>query len=105
MLRPLNDKILVKPGKPEEVTRGGILLPDTVRKKPREGEVVAVGPGRIQDNGRRVAPEVRVGDLVIYSEYGGTEVTVGKEEYVILDESSILAVKHVSSTARMKSAS
>ena len=93
MLRPLGDRIVVKPGKEEEVTRGGIVLPDTAKKKPREGEVVAVGPGKVLDNGERAPMEVSVGDVVMYSEYGGTEVTVGSEEYVILDEGSVLAIK------------
>jgi len=92
MLRPLGDRIVVKPGKEEEVTRGGIVLPDTARKKPREGEVLAVGPGKMLDSGERAPMEVSVGDVVIYSEYGGTEITVDGKELVILDESSILAV-------------
>jgi len=92
MLRPLGDRIVVRPGKEEEVTRGGIVLPDTARKKPREGEVLAVGPGKMLDSGERAPMEVSVGDVVIYSEYGGTEITVDGEELVILDESSVLAV-------------
>lgn len=92
MLRPLADRIVVKPGKEEEVTKGGIVLPDTAKKRPREGEVVAVGAGRMLDNGERAPVDVSVGDVVIYSEFGGTEVTVGDEDYVILDESSVLAV-------------
>ena len=93
MLRPLGDRIVVKPGKEEEVTKGGIVLPDTAKKKPREGEVLAVGPGKLLENGQRAPLEVSVGDVVVYSEYGGTIIEVGKEEYVILDESSVLAVK------------
>jgi chaperonin GroES len=92
MLRPLADRILVKPGEEEEVTRGGIVLPDTAKKRPREGEVLAVGPGKLLDNGQRAPMEVAVGDVVVYSEYGGTEITVGTDEYVILDEGSILAI-------------
>jgi len=92
MLRPLGDRVVVKPGEEEQVTRGGIVLPDTAKKRPREGEVLAVGPGRLLDNGQRAPMEVSVGDIVVYSEFGGTEVTVGDEEYVILEESSILAV-------------
>ncbi len=92
MLRPLGDRIVVKPGKEEEVTRGGIVLPDTAKRKPREGEVVAVGPGKVLENGERAPMEVSVGDIVVYSEYGGTEVTVDGEELVILDEGSILAI-------------
>jgi chaperonin GroES len=92
MLRPLADRILVRPGEEEEVTKGGIVLPDTAKKRPREGEVLAVGPGKLLDNGQRAPLEVAVGDVVVYSEYGGTEITVGTEEYVILDEGSILAI-------------
>ena len=69
MLRPLADRILVKPGEEEEVTRGGIVLPDTAKKRPREGEVLAVGPGKLLDNGQRAPMEVAVGDVVVYSEY------------------------------------
>jgi chaperonin GroES len=93
MLRPLGDRIVVKPGEEEEVTKGGIVLPDTARKKPREGEVLAVGPGKLLENGQRAPMEVSVGDTVVYSEYGGTTIEIGKDEYVILDESSVLAVK------------
>lgn len=92
MLRPLGDHILVKPGEAEEVTISGIVLPDMAQKRPREGEVLAVGPGKLLDNGQRAPMEVSVGDVVIYAQYGGTEVTVGAEEYVILDEGSVLAI-------------
>jgi len=92
MLRPLGDRIVVKPGPEEEVTKGGIVLPDSARKKPREGEVVAVGPGKLLDSGERAALEVKVGDIVVYSEYGGTEITLDGEDYVILDEGSVLAI-------------
>ena len=93
MLRPLGDRIVVKPGKEEEVTRGGIVLPDTAKKRRREGEVLAVGPGKLLENGERAPLEVSVGDTVIYSEYGGTNIEIGEDEYVILDEGSVLAVK------------
>jgi len=102
MLRPLADKILVRPGEAEETTKGGIVLPDTAKKKPREGEVLAIGPGKLLDNGQRVPPEVKVGDVVVYSEFGGTEITVGGEEYVILDESSVLAVKEKTEVSRAR---
>jgi chaperonin GroES len=92
MLRPLGDRIVVKPGPEEEVTKGGIVLPDTARKKPREGEVLAVGPGKVLENGQRAPMEVSVGDVVVYSEYGGTEITLNGQDYVILDEGSVLAI-------------
>jgi chaperonin GroES len=92
MLRPLGDRIVVEPGEAEDVTQGGIVLPDTARKRPREGEVLAVGPGKLLENGERAAMEVSVGDVVVYSEYGGTEIKIGGKEYVILDEGSVLAI-------------
>ena len=92
MLKPLSDHVLVKPLSKEEKTKGGIYLPDTAKEKPQEGEVIAVGPGRMLDNGSRVAPEVKVGDKVIYAKYGGTEVKIGEEEYLIMRESDILAI-------------
>ena len=93
MLRPLGDHILVKPGEAEQMTASGLVLPDTAQKKPREGEVLAVGPGKLLENGQRAPMEVSVGDVVVYAQYGGTEVTVEGEDYVILDEGSVLAVK------------
>ena len=92
MLKPLGDKILVKPAASEEKTASGIYVPDSAKKKSTEGEVIAVGTGKIVD-GQRIAPEVKVGDIVIYSKYGGTDITVGDTDYIILDEDSILAVK------------
>ncbi|CEO87982.1 co-chaperone GroES [Syntrophaceticus schinkii] len=93
MLKPLGDHVLVKPLSKEEKTEGGIYLPDTAKEKSQEGEIIAVGPGRMLENGTRVAPEVKVGDKVIYAKYGGTEFKVGDEEYLIMRESDILAVK------------
>lgn len=92
MLKPLGDRIVVKAVSAEEKTKGGIVLPDTAKEKPQEGEVIAVGPGRVLDNGQRVAPEVKVGDRVIYAKYGGTEVKLEGEEYLILRESDVLAI-------------
>lgn len=92
MLKPLGDKVVVKPAAAEEKTAGGIYVPDTAKKKSTEGEVIAVGRGKFVD-GKFVEPEVKVGDIVIYSKYGGTEVTIADVDYVILDEDSILAVK------------
>lgn len=93
MIKPLGDKVVVKPAELEETTAGGIVLPDTAKQKPQTGTVVAVGPGRILDDGTRKPPAVKVGDVVIYAKYGGNEVTVDNEEYVILDEDSIYAIK------------
>ncbi len=92
-LEPLADRLVVRPIEKEEVTKGGILLPDTVREKPQEGEVLAVGPGRLSEDGKRIAMDVKVGDIVIYAKYGGTEIKVEDEELMILRESDILAKK------------
>jgi chaperonin GroES len=92
-LQPLADRLVVKPIEKEEVTRGGIVLPDTAKEKPQEGEVLAVGPGRLTDDGKRLAMDVSVGDVVLYAKYGGTELKIDDEELVILRESDILAKK------------
>jgi chaperonin GroES len=90
-LEPLEDRIVVKPGEEEETTVSGIVIPDTAKEKPQEGEVVAVGPGRF-DEGARVPMDVKVGDKVIYSKYGGTEVKVEGDEYLILSARDVLAI-------------
>jgi len=92
-LQPLSDRVIVKPIEKEEVTKGGIFLPDTVKEKPQEGKVLAVGPGRLSEDGKRIAMDVAVGDIVIYAKYGGMEYRVGDEEVIILRESDILAKK------------
>ncbi len=92
-LQPLADRVVVKPIEREEVTKGGIVLPDTAKEKPQEGEVIAVGPGRLSEDGKRMAIDVKVGDIVIYAKYGGTEYKIEEEELVILRESDILARK------------
>jgi len=92
-LQPLADRLVVKPIEAEEKTKAGIYLPDTAKEKPQEGEVVAVGPGRLSDDGKRIAMDIKVGDIVIYAKYGGTEIKVDDEEYMILRESDILAKK------------
>jgi chaperonin GroES len=84
---------VVKPAQAEEKTKGGIVLPDTAKDKPQEGEVIAVGPGRVLDNGTKVAPEIKVGDRVIYSKYSGSEIKIEGDDYLIIRESDILAVK------------
>ncbi len=91
--RPLSDKVLVKPSEAETQTSGGIYIPDSAKQKPQEGEVIAVGPGRILDDGSRSTLTVAVGDTVIYSKYGGTELKLDGAEYMILDEDQIYAVK------------
>ncbi|SMB92660.1 chaperonin GroES [Thermanaeromonas toyohensis ToBE] len=93
MLRPLGDRVVVKVITAEEKTQGGIYLPDTAKEKPQEGEVIAVGPGRVLDNGTRIPPEVKKGDRVVFAKYSGTEVKVDGEEYLIIRDSDILAVK------------
>jgi chaperonin GroES len=90
-LEPLDDRIVVKPGEEEQTTVSGIVIPDTAKEKPQEGEVVAVGPGRFED-GARVPMDVKVGDRVLYSKYGGTEVKVGGEEYLVLSARDVLAI-------------
>lgn len=93
VLKPLSDRVVLKPVKAEEKTKGGIVLPDTAKEKPQEGEVIAVGPGRVLENGTKLTPEVKVGDRVIYSKYSGTEVKIEGEEYLIIRESDILAIR------------
>jgi chaperonin GroES len=92
-IRPLGDKVVVKASTAEEKTLGGIVLPDSAREKPQQGSVVAIGPGRLLENGDRAPMSVAIGDTVIYSKYGGNEVKLGGEELLILDQESIYAVK------------
>jgi len=92
-LQPLADRLVVKPIEQKEVTKGGIVLPDTAKEKPQEGKVMAVGKGRLSEDGKRIAMDVKVGDIVIYAKYGGTEIKIEDEELVILRESDILAKK------------
>jgi chaperonin GroES len=91
-IQPLADRIVIKPLEETEQMRGGLYIPDTAKEKPQQGEVVAVGPGKVSDDGKRIAPEVKVGDKVLYGKYSGTEVTVADEQYLILRESDVLAV-------------
>jgi chaperonin GroES len=92
-LVPLGDRVVVKPEPEELKTKSGIVLPDSAKEKPSEGAVVAVGTGRILDNGQRIAIEVKIGDRVIYSKYGGNEVKIDNEDYIILAERDILAIR------------
>ncbi|MBX2992290.1 MAG: co-chaperone GroES [Bacteroidetes bacterium] len=91
-MKPLADRVIIKPAAAEEKTKGGIILPDTAKEKPVIGEVVAVGPGKVTDDGKKVAPEVKVGDKVLYGKYSGTEVTVEGEELLIMREADIFAI-------------
>ncbi|HHY32698.1 MAG TPA: co-chaperone GroES [Firmicutes bacterium] len=93
MVKPLEDRVVVKPNTEEERTKGGIVLPDTAKERPQEGEVVAVGPGKLLDNGQRAPMDVKPGDKIIFAKYGGTEVKIDGEEYIILRQSDILAIK------------
>jgi chaperonin GroES len=91
-LRPLGDRVVVKATSRETVTKSGIVLPDTAKEKPQEGEILAVGPGKVLDNGKRVTLEVKVGQKILFAKYGGTEVKIDGEEYLILRESDIMGI-------------
>jgi chaperonin GroES len=91
-VKPLADRVLVKPQEEEEVKKGGIIIPDTAKEKPQQGKVIAMGPGKLAETGERIAPEVKKGDVILYGKYSGTEVTIDGEEYLIMRESDILAV-------------
>jgi len=91
-LQPLADRVVVKPAPAEEKTKGGLIVPDTAKEKPQKGEIVAVGPGKISDDGKKIPMEVKVGDTILYGKYSGTEVTIDGEEYLIMRESDIFAI-------------
>ena len=91
-IKPLEDRIVIKSLEAEQTTASGLVIPDTAKEKPQEGEVLAVGPGRIDDHGNRIPLDVNVGDRVIFSKYGGTEIKHGGEEYLILSARDVLAV-------------
>ena len=91
-LKPLADRIVIQAMEAEETTKGGIILPDTAKEKPVEGTIVAAGPGKVTDDGKKVEMEVKVGDKVLYGKYSGTEVTVEGEEYLIMRESDVFAI-------------
>ena len=93
MLKPLGDRVLVEPLEAEEKSTGGIYLPEAAQEAPREGKVIAVGPGKIMENGERREMTVKEGDIVVYTKYGGNEVTVGDTDYLLVDEDSLLAIK------------
>jgi chaperonin GroES len=91
-IKPLEDRVVVRPVAAEQVTASGLVIPDTAQERPQEAEVVAIGPGRIDDNGNRVPLDVKVGDKVIFSKYGGTELKYGGEELLVLSARDILAI-------------
>ena len=91
-IKPLEDRIVIRQVEAEQTTASGLVIPDTAKEKPQEGEVIAVGPGRVDDNGNRIPVDVKVGDVVIYSRYGGTEVKYDRQEFQILSSRDVLAV-------------
>jgi chaperonin GroES len=91
-VKPLSDRVVVQALEEAEQTRGGLYIPDTAKEKPQQGKVIAVGPGKLSEQGQRLEPDVKAGDTVLYGKYSGTEVTVDGEEYLILRESDILAI-------------
>jgi chaperonin GroES len=91
-IQPVGDRVVVKPAGKEEVTKSGIVIPDTAKEKPQEGDVIAVGTGKLLDSGERASLEVKVGDRVLFAKYGGTEFKLDGEDYLVLRESDILAV-------------
>ena len=92
-LQPLADRVVVKPVPKEEKTKSGIYIPDTAKERPQEGEIIAVGPGRLTEDGKRIAMDLKVGDRVIYAKYGGSEIKIEDQDLVIMRESDILAKK------------
>jgi chaperonin GroES len=91
-LKPLEDRVVIKPALPDEKVQGGIIIPDTAKEKPQRGEIVAVGPGKVSDSGQKIPLTVKKGDIVLYGKYSGTEVTVDGEDYLVVRESDILAI-------------
>ena len=91
-LKPLSDRVVVKPAAPDEKVQGGIIIPDTAKEKPQKGEIVAVGPGKASETGEIIKMTVKKGDTVLYGKYSGTEVTIDGEDYLIVRESDILAI-------------
>jgi chaperonin GroES len=91
-LKPLEDRVVIKPALPDEKVQGGIIIPDTAKEKPQRGEIVAVGPGKVSDSGQKIPMTVKKGDIVLYGKYAGTEVTVDGEDYLVVRESDILAI-------------
>ena len=91
-LRPLGDRVVIKPSPKEEVTKSGLVIPDTAKEKPQEGTILAVGPGKLDEDGKRLPMDVKVGDKVLYAKYAGTEIKLEGEEHLIVKETDILAI-------------
>jgi len=91
-VKPLADRVVVKPLEETEMKKGGIIIPDTAKEKPMQGEIIEIGPGRMTDDGKKIPPEVKKGDRVLYGKYSGTEVSIADEEYLIMRESDIFAI-------------
>ena len=91
-VKPLADRVVVKPFEETEMKKGGIIIPDTAKEKPMQGKIIEVGPGRMTDDGKKIPPEVKKGDKVLYGKYSGTEVSIAEEEYLIMRESDIFAI-------------
>ena len=102
--RPLGDRVVVRRVQEDQKTPGGIIIPDTAQEKPQEGEVISVGPGALDENGKRVAPEVKAGDFVLFGKWSGTEVKIDGEELLIMKESDIMGVLEGRPTAKKKAA-
>ncbi len=91
-LKPLSDRVVIKPSPKEEVTKSGLVIPDTAKEKPQEGTILAIGPGRTDEDGKRLPMDVKVGDKVLYAKYAGTEIKIEGEEHLIIKETDILAI-------------
>ncbi|HWA30968.1 MAG TPA: co-chaperone GroES [Rhizomicrobium sp.] len=102
--RPLGDRVVVRRVQEEQKTSGGIIIPDTAQEKPQEGEIVSVGPGALDENGKRVAPEVKAGDFVLFGKWSGTEVKIDGEELLIMKESDIMGVLEGRTAGKKKAA-
>jgi len=102
--RPLGDRVVVRRVQEEQKTSGGIIIPETAQEKPQEGEIVAVGPGALDDSGKRVAPEVKAGDLVLFGKWSGTEVKIDGEELLIMKESDIMGIVEGRKASKKKAA-
>ncbi len=101
-IRPLHDRVLIKRLEEKEVIKGGIIIPDTAKEKPMEGEVVAVGPGKIQEDGKRSAMDVKAGDKILFGKYAGTEIKIDEQDYTIMREEEILAILEPAGKSKSK---